>query len=158
MRTEETFAIRTAQASDVEAILSILTEVACRIWVDLSTPDRVEKIKEQIIDCLDDDCSFVAVDGSGVVVGFQLARRKLIRNLRGTDEVYIYLVYAGVTAAAEGRKVFKRLIEAEKRHNLPLIAEVKPDNKSNMAARLLHYNFRHFSDLSIIGNFRWDPG
>jgi len=54
-----------------------------------------------------------------------------------------------VTAAAAKQKVFRRLIEAEKRHGLPLVTEVKPDNKSDMAARLTRYHFqRYFSSTS----------
>jgi hypothetical protein len=41
-------AIRPAQATDVEAILSILSEVACRVPVKLSTSKHVKKMKEQI--------------------------------------------------------------------------------------------------------------
>jgi hypothetical protein len=63
------------------------------------------------------------------------------------------LTYAGVTAAATGRKVFRELIIAEKKHGLPLVAEVKPGNKSDMAMRLHNYKFRPWSDFT----YRWDP-
>jgi hypothetical protein len=41
-----------------------------------------------------------------------------------------------VTAAARGKKVLTRLIAAEKGRGLPLVTQVKPDNKSDMVARL----------------------
>ena len=133
---EHLVAIRSAQASDAAAIFSILSEVACRIPVDLSTQGNVEKVKEQITDCLD-AVSVVAIDKDAAVVGFQLAKKEL-----WFGEWCVHLVYAGVTSAAAGKKVFRQLIEAEKQHGLPLFAEVKPRNKSDTAARLLHYNFR----------------
>lgn len=60
-------------------------------------------------------------------------------------------------AAAEGKKVFRQLIEAEKQHKLPLVAEVKPDNKSDMDKRLTRYGFAPFFAANITGNFRWGP-
>ncbi len=149
------FTIRPAQETDVEAILSILSEVACRVPVKLSTSEHVKKIKEQINRYCLDDFSLVAVNENAVVVGFQLAEKRLIEGFRRPDEEYVFLAYAGVTASAAEQKVFRRLIETEKQHGLPLVTEVKPDNKSEMAARLMHYNFR--SHISIDGNYRWDP-
>jgi hypothetical protein len=87
-----------------------------------------------------------------------LAEKKSAEGFRCPDELYIYLAYAGVTAAAAGQKVFRQLIDSEKRHRLPLITEVKPDNKSHMAARLMHYNFQPYFNSSITGNYRWAPG
>ncbi|MGO9459947.1 MAG: hypothetical protein ACLPWS_16815 [Rhodomicrobium sp.] len=154
---EHLIAIRPAQPSDVEAIFSILSEVACRVPVKLSTSEHVKAMKEQISDYCLDDFSLVAVNENSVVVGFQLAERRLARNNPCPDELHIYLAYAGVTTDAAGQKVFRRLIEAEKRQGLPLVTEVKPDNKSDMAARLTHYNFRRYFSPNIIGNYRWDP-
>ena len=149
--------IRQAQATDVEVILAILSEVACQVPVKLHTSERVEKMKEQINrECLN-DVSLVAVNENGVVVGFQLAERRVIEGHRCPDEPYIFLTYAGVTAAAVCRKVFRRLIETEKRYGLPLVTEVKANNKSHMAARLMHYNFRDHTSADHIGNYRWDP-
>jgi hypothetical protein len=70
---------------------------------------------------------------------------------------YIHLTYAGVTAAASGKKVFRRLIDAEKGHGLPLVAVVKPGNKSEMVARLTRYGFRPFSNAPVNFAYRWDP-
>ena len=65
--------------------------------------------------------------------------------------------YAAVTAVAADKKVFRRMIEIMKKHQMPLLAEVKPDNKSEMANRLQRYGFR--SDVNGPSNFgyRWDP-
>jgi L-amino acid N-acyltransferase YncA len=149
------FEIRPAQASDVEAVYSILSDVACRVPVDLSTPERVRLLKSQIDECCRDGLSFVAVDKNDAVVAFQLAKRE-----HWNDDVYIHLIYAGVTAAASGKKIFKRLIEAEKMHGLPLQAVVKPRNKSEMVARLTHYGFRPYSHpaLNDSNRYRWEPG
>jgi hypothetical protein len=96
--------------------------------------------------------SVVAVNNDGVVVGFQLAQER-----KADDARYIYLAYAGVTHSAQGNKAFTQLIEAEKHHKLPLVAEVRKDNKSHMAERLMHRGFVPFFDPFIPGNFRWDP-
>jgi|SRR5215831_4452550 len=90
------FEIRLADASDSEAIFSILDEVACHVPVDLSTPEHVKALKSQINDCCHDGLSFVAVDEDGAVVGFQLAKR--IRYYE--DDTYIHLTYGGLTGAA----------------------------------------------------------
>ncbi len=146
-----------AQASDVEAIFSILSEVACRVPVKLSTSEHVKAMTEQINRYCLDGFSLVAVNENSAVIGFQLAERRLAEGFRCPDELYIYLAYAGVIASASEQKVFRRLIDAEKRHGLPLVTEVKPDNKSDMAARLTHYNFQPYSSPNINGNYRWDP-
>ncbi len=145
-------AIRSAHASDVEEILLILREVACQVPVNLSTSEHVRAIKEQINVCCLSGFSLVAVDNSGVIVGFQLAKEQML-----DDERCIHLVYAGVTATAREKKVFRQLIEAEKQHKLSLVAEVKPENKSRMDERLTHYGFESFSAYNTMGNFRWDP-
>jgi hypothetical protein len=95
--------IRSADALDSEAIFSILCEVACRVPVDLSTPERVRALKSQINDCCREDLSFVAVDENGAVVAFQLAKR-----ICYLGDTYIHLTYAAVTAAASGNKVFRQ--------------------------------------------------
>ena len=146
------FEIRSADVSDSEAIFSILREVACRVPVDLSTPEGVRKLKSQINDWCREGLSLVAVDEHGGVVGFQLAKR-----ICYCGDTYIYLTYAGVTDAASGNKVFRRLIAAEKGYGLPLVAQVKPGNKSEMVARLLHYEFQPTSDAHIDHAYRWDP-
>jgi hypothetical protein len=144
--------IRPACATDVEAIYAIIAEVACRIPVKLSTPGRVEAMRKQITDYCLDGFSIVAVNENGVVIGFQLARRKTWHG-----DPYIDLRYAGVTAVAAEKKVFRRIIARAKEHGMTLLAEVKPDNKSEMAIGLKRYGFR--SDINGPSNFgyRWDP-
>jgi hypothetical protein len=154
--------IRPASAEDVDAIMSILINVACQIPTDLSTPERVQAMRQQICDCYLTECSLVAVYKNGAVVGFQLARQKCY-----VGELYIHLAYAAVTPPAAGNKVFKRLIEAEKKFDLPLVTEVRPNNKSEMAARLLRYQFRPYtSEDTAAGRqfhtdadctYLWDP-
>jgi hypothetical protein len=151
--------IRRAQATDVEAILEILIEVASQVPVELGTSEHVEKMKEIISPFCLNDVSLVAESENGAVVGFQLAERRVIKGDRsGPDQPYIFLAYAGVTAPAAGQKVFRRLIEGEKEYGLPLVTEIKPDNKSCMAARLEHhYSFHPHMSSDSIGNCRWDP-
>jgi hypothetical protein len=149
---EPSFTIRPALPVDVEPIFSILSEVACHVPIDLSTPKHVGALKAQVDECCRGGLSFVAVDEDNVVVAFQLAKRA-----RWFDDAYIHLTYAGVTAAASGKKVFRRLIDAEKGHGLPLVAVVKPGNKSEMVARLTRYGFRPFSNAPVNFAYRWDP-
>jgi hypothetical protein len=154
--------IRPASAADVDAIISILIEVACQVPVDLNTPKHVEAMRQQIHDHYITEFSLVAVDEHDAVVGFQLARR-----MRYSDQLYIHLAYAAVMPPAAGNKVFKRLIEAEKQFNLRLVAEVKPNNKSKMAARLRRYHFRPYTGEDAAAGrqfhtdsnqtYLWDP-
>ena len=53
--------------------------------------------------------------------------------------------------------VYWILIDAEKGHGLPLVAVVKPGNKSEMVARLTRYGFRPFSNAPVNFAYRWDP-
>src|SRR6266478_2152925 len=148
------FDIRPARATDVEAIYAVMNEVASRIPVCLSTPKHIEAMKKQICEACDDGLSVVAVDKDGIVVGFQLAKWT-----HWYDDQYIHLTYAGVTGTAAGKKVFRRLIEAEKRRGMPLVARVKPDNKSDAADRLVHYSFQRWHDPAVNNDYtyRWDP-
>jgi len=153
---EPSFKIRPALPADAERIFSILIEVAGQVPIDLSTPQRVGKLKAQIDDWCCGGLSYVAVDEDGVVVGFQLAQK-----LCWVGKDYIHLTYAGVTAAAREKKVLTRLIDAEKRHGVTLVTVVKPDNKSDMVERLKRYKFRPWpwSDPPSPFKFayRWDP-
>ena len=49
---EPSFTIRPALPADAEPIFSILSEVACQVPIDLSTPERVEKLKAKVDDCV----------------------------------------------------------------------------------------------------------
>ena len=153
---EPSFTIRPALPADAEPIFSILSEVACQVPIDLSTPERVEKLKAKVDDWCRGGHSYVAVDEHDVVVGVQLAKK-----LCWVGKDYIHVTYAGVTAAARGKKVLTRLIAAEKGRGLALVTQVKPDNKSDMVARLKCYGFQPWpwSDPPSPFNFayRWDP-
>jgi hypothetical protein len=132
------------------AAREILREVAYRVPVNLSTPQRVEAMIKQINDEYFDGFSLIAVSNNDEVVGFQLARKRL-----WFKQPYVDLAYAGVTARAEDAGIFRRFIEIEKQHRLPLVAEVKLDNKSNMGATLMRYGFQP-QDIDRT-NFRWNP-
>jgi GNAT superfamily N-acetyltransferase len=152
-------AIRKACPSDIGEILLILSEVACRIPVDLSTPRHVEAMVTQINDRYFGDFSLVALGEDGQIVGFQLARKgrrikQQIVDSSDAYESYIELAYAGVTAAAQGKGIFRRLIETEKKHALALVAEVKPGNKSDVGATLTRYGFENDPDGVT---FHWRP-
>jgi hypothetical protein len=145
------FLIRPVRATDVDAIYEIIAEVACRIPVELSTPAHVQAMRRIITECCRDGLSIVAVDENGTVVGFQLAEKIC------WYDPCIMLLYAGVTAVATDKKVFRRMIEKMKEHRVPLLAKVKPENRSEMAKRLQRYGFR--SDVNGPSKFgyRWDP-
>jgi len=147
---EPSFTIRLALPADAERIFAILSEVACQIPIT----EHVEALKTQIDDCCYSGLSYVAVDEDDDVVGVQLAKRA-----RWFDDEYIHLTYAGVTAAAREKKILTRLIDAEKGHGLPLVAVVKPDNKSKMVVRLTRrYGFRSWwSGAPFDFAYRWDP-
>jgi hypothetical protein len=145
------YSIRPARLSDVEGIFAVFQEIASQIPVNLTTPEHVKGIMEQITQCCSDDCSFVAVDENGVVVGFQLGEK-----ISWLDEQYIYLRYAGVLQRAQGFKVFGQLVKAEKSLGLPLVAQVLHDNKREMVARLTHYSFRPCSGSHVSPAYRWN--
>ena len=89
-----------------------------------------------------------------MVVGFQLAKR-----MCWNGDMYIHLAYAAVTTRAAGNKVFRQLIKAEKLFGLPLVAEVKAENKGAMVDRLRRYHFQPFAAAHTDSEhtLRWDP-
>jgi hypothetical protein len=123
--------IRLAREEDVDAILSILREVASHVPINLRTPDRVAAMRCKIENLCDSGLSYIAVDRSEVPIGFQLAK-----NASWLEECYVHLVYAGVTSDFAGKGTFRRLIEVEQKVGKPLVTEVHPKNKSSMADKL----------------------
>jgi hypothetical protein len=157
--TERMIVIRAATLADLEAIMSVLVEIACEIPLDLDlrVPGNVMRLRESFESDFFAQAggpSLVAIGENEAVVGFQLAKRR-----RWFDEDHIHLVYGGVTAAARGHKIFRKLIEAEKKNGLPLYAVVKPDNKSDMVRRLECYHFRRDEGCPSINEFAywWHP-
>lgn len=91
--------------------------------------------------------SLSAVDRTEQVVGFQLVKEELWFEQRR-----LRLAYAAVSPAAANCGVFRRFIELEKQHGSPLVAEVKPDNRSRTGAILARYGFEQFGT-----EFVWNP-
>jgi hypothetical protein len=82
----------------------------------------------------------VAIGSGETIVGFQLAEK-----IRRFDEDQVTLAYAGVAPAFENRGHFA------KNNQLPLVAEVKADNKCDMGVRLARYGFERCGDT----NHQW---
>lgn len=137
-------------SSDIDAIVDILCEVSPLVPVDLSTREHIEAMKKQVGECYMNEYSIVALNENDEIIGFQLAKERI-----DYQRCQIYLAYAAVASKYTGNGIFRRLIDLEKQHNLPMVAEVKPDNKSNMAAILARYGFQqpHYGATE----FRWEP-
>jgi hypothetical protein len=146
---EQPTTIRPVCVSDLDGVFEVLRQVADRIPLNLSTPAHVEAILQQIKTSYFGGLSLVATDAEGKVIGFQLAR-----EIRWFEELQISLAYAGVSASSEDGGIFRRLIEAMKSQILPLVAEVRAGNKSDMGARLMRYGFQ----CTGANEFQWRPG
>jgi ribosomal protein S18 acetylase RimI-like enzyme len=145
-------AIRSADVSDLDAIFVVFHEVAYRIPTKLGTVAHVTAMRQQMRDCYFDGNSLVATDRVGKIVAFQLAQER-----QWCGEQQINLAYVGVTPTFEGRGVLRQLIEAMKRQQLPLVAEVKSGNKSDMGARLRRMGFQLSGPCLDGEEYRWEP-
>jgi hypothetical protein len=143
---------RVAGHDEETDILAILQEVAPEIPVRLDGPERQNKIQAVIIECHRSGKSWVAVDASGRVVGFVLARPDAHEG-----KAAISLLYAGVSANSRRHGIFATFIEKLKANNVTLKASVLHNNQSKMAGRLVKNGFAKVESDAKETRFRWTP-
>jgi hypothetical protein len=146
------FEYRIATNNDEAGILTVLTEVAPEIPVELDGPERQAKIWTEIVQCCKSGKSLVAVEADGKVVGFILARPDAYEN-----KAAIQMPYGGVTAAFRCRKIFSALVEKLKANGVPLIAHVLHDNKSDMENTLMKRGFTEIDYNAKQKKYLWLP-
>jgi hypothetical protein len=138
---------------DVETdILAVLEEVAPEVPVRLDGKDRQEKIQAIIIECRTSGKSWVAVDETGRIVGFVLARPDAHEG-----KAAITLLYTGVSAGSRYGGVFSSLLEKLKAERVPLITSVLPDNKSGMGEHLKKRGFAETGPKANATGYLWTP-
>jgi hypothetical protein len=136
---------RTANADDVDDILTIFAEVA----PEVPTIGVVEGTKELAAGWVATGASSVALDVDGKVVGYALAE--------GDGKDGISLVYLGVTGAARGKRVCSGIVAQLKEHGVPITASVRHNNKSSMAERFKRLGFEVLEKQQDQTKFRWQP-
>lgn len=141
---------RKAVLDDETKIWPVVEEVAPEIPVLLDTPEDKAIMKGQIVECRQSGKSWVAVDASGTVVGFALARIDI------HDQKAISLRYIGVSKNGRGRKVCATLMEKLKADGAPLTAGVLDDNRSAMADRLVKMGFTKTGRSGNETKLRWE--
>ncbi len=151
-KTSESIGYRLATQMDEAGILTVLTEVAPEIPVELEGPERQAKIWAEIVQCRKSGKSWVAIESDGTVIGFALARPDAYEN-----KAAIYMPYGGVTAALRCRKIFSTLVEKLKANGVPLIAHVLLGNKSDMKNTLMKRGFTEIDYNANQKKFLWLP-
>jgi hypothetical protein len=132
---------RIAVQDDEPEIFALLTEVAPEIPIPLDQPGTEgrkitdSRMTTEIVQCRGG--SWVAVDASGNVVGFALARRDLHATDRATS-----LKYIGVSGSSRGLGISSNLVNNLKAKGVPLTATVLSGNQSNMADRFVKFGSR----------------
>lgn len=143
---------RVAVQNDETDILAVLEEVAPEIPVRLDGAERQGKIQTLIIQCRTSGKSLVAVDASGNVIGFAIARPDAYNG-----KAAVSLQYIGVSVHSRRQGIFSTMIEKLKANGVPLLATVLHDNKSDMANRLTKIGFAKIDCNAKQTNFVWSP-
>lgn len=143
---------RPAIGDDETDILALLEEVAPEVPVRLDGKDRQDKIQTVIVECRRSGKSWVAVDSSGSVVGFVLARPDAHEG-----KAAISLLYAGVGADSRKGGVFSALLEKLKAERVPLLASVLPNNQSGMGDHLKKRGFVETGEKGNAMAYLWTP-
>lgn len=134
---------RIAVPGDEVAILLVFAEVAPEVPTRVY-PHTLRRIDGTVATGL----SWVAVDVDDKVVGYALAF---------THDNTIHLDYLGVSKIARGQHISSALVSKLKEARLPIVTNVRPDNKSSMAERFERFGFvenpTHFDGKTL----RWEP-
>ena len=125
-----------------EGIFKVLMEVAPKIPLEIEGDDRKTRLREIVQRCCYCGMSWIAT-GDGQIIGFLLVTTDDYETLQ-RGNLFLHLLYAGVTKKYRCQGVFSGLIENVKKFNTPLTAVVKHSNQSNMAGRLTKRGFARF--------------
>jgi hypothetical protein len=148
--TSDAINYRVAVEDDEPDILAVFKEVAPDIPIPLEDPETEDRMITEIVQCRGG--SWVAVDASGIIVGFALARPDLRANDRATA-----LKYIGVSKGSRGLGISSELVNNLKAKGVPLTASVLSGNQSNMADRFLKFGFTEVGSDDSEARFRWNP-
>ena len=148
--TSDPINYRVAVQDDEPEIFALFKEVAPEIPIPLEVPGTEDGMITEIVQCRGG--SWVAVDASGNVVGFALARP----DLRATDRA-TSLKYIGVSGSSRGLGISSELVNNLKAKGAPLTASVLSSNQSNMAHRFVKFGFTKVCSDDAEERFRWNP-
>jgi hypothetical protein len=146
------FTYRVAKREDETDILAVLEEVAPEVPVRLDGSERQEKIQAVIVECRRSGNSWVAVNATGRIVGFVLARPDAHEG-----KAAISILYAGVSPNSRRHRIFSTLLDKLKTNRAPLIASVLPDNKSGMGDHLKKRGFADIGPKANATGYLWIP-
>ena len=141
------FRCRTARRSDADEVFAVLKEVAAEIPVKLETEEASNCLKGLVEEKCGNGKSLIAVY-DGHAIGFLPAQTEDYRGLQ-----FLSIDYVGVAKDWRGKGVFRAFMERIKGRGLPLLAEVKYANKSNIAKKLVDCFGFHKDARSI-----WEDG
>src|SRR5208282_3921206 len=99
--------------------------------------------------------SWIATDG-GQIIGFLLVETDDYQTFQ-RGNLYLHLLYGGVTKAYRCQGVFSGLIENVMKFNTSLTAVVKRSNQSKMAERLTKRGFAKIESTDQQDKFLWEP-
>jgi ribosomal protein S18 acetylase RimI-like enzyme len=147
--TSDAIKYRVAVGDDEPGILALFKEVAPEIPIPPNDPKVEAKMITEIVQCRGG--TWVAVDASGKVVGFALARPDLRSKDRATS-----LKYIGVSKSSRGLGISSNLMDKLKAKGEPLTASVLSGNQSAMADRLIKFGFTKVESDDAETKFRWN--
>lgn len=133
---------RVAIPGDEVGILLVFAEVAPEVPTRVY-PDTLARIEGSVATGL----SWVAVDADDNVVGYALAY---------SHDNTIYLDYLGVSRTARGQRISRVLVSKLKEGGAPIVADVRPDNKSSMVERFARFGFVEIPTEFSSTKLRWE--
>ncbi|WP_410051569.1 GNAT family N-acetyltransferase [Bradyrhizobium sp. SZCCHNR3013] len=143
---------RPACENDETDILNVLEEVASEVPVRLDGAERQDRIRTIIVERRRGGKSWVAIDKSGNVVGFVLARPDVIEG-----QAAVFVDYVGVSAGLRRSGVFSALMEKLKAVGIVITADVLHANRAGMANTLTKMGFSAVESDAQKTRFQWAP-
>ena len=147
-------AIRRAQPGDAGPILDILREVASEVPVFVEPEARWALLADQVTKACAAGLSRVALDAAGSVIGFLLVEPDEHERFQ-LENGALHLAYAGVTRASRGNGALRALVTDVMDEGVPLSANVKTANTSEMLRRLQRLGFGILVERSDEIELRW---
>jgi hypothetical protein len=147
---------RNASLDDMKDLWALMRQTAADIPCSIESESDQERALTEIMKCCTAEFSPIVFDSKRTVVGAMLARRdELDWGLRNAETINVLL--AVVSAGHRDQGVFKMLIEAILKRNVPVYVEVKAGEAQGLAAELKGCGFSLAKAEEGVELYKWEP-
>ncbi|WP_197424414.1 GNAT family N-acetyltransferase [Bradyrhizobium yuanmingense] len=135
-------AYRVAVSGDEVGILLVFAEVAAEV------PTRVyPETSAMIRSLVATGQTWIAFDANDQIVGYALSSKQ---------DNTIVLTYLGVSKTARDQHISTALVSKLKESGVPILTDVRPDNKSSMVERFARFGFVEIPTVFESTKLRWE--